>query len=62
LNFFFLNSNISLSALIKNILDKCLEFKEIFDVINKKINYLDRIKSKMINEGGKLDEKKMKII
>jgi hypothetical protein len=41
---FFFYSHRSLSALIKSILDKCLEFKEILDIINKKIKFLDKIK------------------
>ena len=47
---FFYDSFKSMSILIKNILDKSLEFKGAIDYLIKKINYYDRIQTLLKNQ------------
>ena len=58
LNHFFINSHRNLSTLIKCILDRCLEFKEILDYMNTKIKYIDLLQLKMRNQMGRNNENK----
>ena len=56
INHFFYDSYKSLAYLIKNILDKSLEFKEVIDYLTKKINYYEKrqkLKNKNNNESDK---------
>ena len=50
LKHFFVNSFKNFSNLIKNILDKSIEFKEAIDYVDKKIKYYDHLQLKMKNQ------------
>ena len=52
INHFFYDSFKSLAYLIKNILDKSLEFKEVIDYLTKKINYYEK-RQKLKNKKNK---------
>lgn len=52
INHFFYDSYKSLAYLIKNILDKSLEFKEVIDYLTKKINYYEK-RQKLKNQNNK---------
>ena len=52
INHFFYDSYKSLAYLIKNILDKSLEFKEVIDYLTKKINYYEK-RQKLKNKKNK---------
>ena len=52
INHFFYDSYKSLAYLIKNILDKSLEFKEVIDYLTKKINYYEK-RQKLRNKKNK---------
>ena len=62
INHFFYESHKNLSILIKNILDKSLEFKTAVDYLEKKINYYDRmqllLKNQKAQNGPEKEEKK----
>ena len=50
LQHFFLNNDKNLSNLIKNILDKSLDFKNTIDYLDKKIKYYEHIQLKLKNQ------------
>ena len=58
LEHFFLNSNKNFLNLIKNILDKSLNFKITIDYLDKKIKYFEHIQLKLKNQAKKDNKNK----